>query len=534
MAYVIRQPCDEGVIRAGPAAAPCAKNAQPWVLAATIIGSSMVFINGSTVNVALPALQENLGATVVDVQWIINSYMLFLSALILLGGSLGDHFGRKRTFLIGVVLFTAASIWCGLVSTAGQLIAARAAQGIGGALLTPGSLAIISASFSAADRGRAIGLWSGFSALTSAIGPLLGGWLIDTFSWRWIFYMHVPMAVAVVVITVLFVPESRDEEVQGGLDWWGSLLATVGLGGLTYGLIESSNRGFGDTIVITTLALGVLLLIAFIVVEARISAPLVPLTLFRSRTFRGTNGLTLLLYTALGGSLFFLPLNLIQVQGYSATAAGAAFLPMILLISFLSRWAGGLVDTMGTKRPLIIGPIVAAVGFVLFAVPGIGGSYWTTFFPALVILGLGMSISVAPLTTAVMSSVPTHYSSTASGINNAISRIASLFATAALGIVMLVVFSGNLTTHLAGLGLPVESQQAVEASRTDLANIQVPANLDEGQRTAVTGAIDAAFIAGFRYVMYIAATLALASALVAWLTIEDRVQVEEPRPTLAT
>ncbi|MCG8348618.1 MAG: MFS transporter [Chloroflexales bacterium] len=524
---IIRQPCDEGVMRAGRVAVSCQTNVKSWVLAATILGSSMAFINGSTVNVALPALQSSLGATVIDVQWIINAYMLFLSALILLGGSLGDHFGRRRMFMLGVVIFTAASAWCGLVATPGQMIIARAIQGIGGALLTPGSLAIISASFPEGERGQAIGLWSGFSALTSALGPLLGGWLIDTFSWRWIFYINIPLAIAVLVISALFVPESRDEEVQGGLDWWGALLATLGLGGLTYGLIESSNRGFADLTVILAITLGIVLLIAFVVVELRSPAPLVPLTLFSSRVFSGANGLTLLLYTALGGSLFFLPLNLIQVQGYSATAAGAAFLPMILLLSLLSRWAGGLVSSVGAKRPLIIGPVIAALGFFLFTLPGIGGSYWTTFFPALVVLGLGMSISVAPLTTTVMGSVATHYAGTASGINNAVSRVANLFAIAAMGIVMLGVFSSSLAAQLTTLDIPTEARQDIEASRTDLANIQVPSGLAVEQAALAERVIDEAFVVGFRAVMYIAVVLALASAIVAWLTIADRAPAKQ-------
>ncbi len=524
MAYIIRQPCDEGVIRAGTADAPCSFPDRPWILAATILGSSMGFINGSTVNVALPALQAQLGASVVDVQWIVNSYTLFLAALILPGGSLGDHYGRKRIFMLGIVIFALASAWCGLVVTPEQLIVARSLQGVGGALLTPGSLAIISASFEVEARGRAIGLWSGFSALTAALGPLLGGWLIDTYSWRWIFFILLPMAIIVLAITWRYVPESRDEEVRGGLDWWGALLATLGLGGLTYGLIESSVRGFSDPLVLTTLALGVIMLAGFLFVETRVAAPMVPLTLFSSRTFSGANGLTLLLYMALGGALFFLPLNLIQVQGYTATQAGAAFLPMILLISFLSRWAGGLVDTFGARLPLVIGPIIAALGFFLFTLPDIGGSYWTTFFPALVVLGLGMAISVAPLTTTVMGAVATHYAGTASGINNAVSRVAALFAIAIFGVIMLIVFSINLETYLTPLDLTPDTRQTIEASRADLANIQVPVEVAPDTAGEIERAIDDAFVAGFRFVMYLASALALASALVAWAMIEGKAQ----------
>ncbi len=534
MSTITREPCDHGVILSGKHrsdSAPSragdqdraddAGSAKPWILVATIVGSSMVFINGSTVNVALPALQSQLGASVTDIQWIINAYSLFLASLILLGGSLGDHFGRKRLFVIGTVVFTLASVWCGLVNTPLNLIIARAAQGIGGALLTPGSLAIISASFAQKERGRAIGLWSGFSALTSAIGPLLGGWLIDTISWRWIFFIHVPLAIVVLFVTLTRVPESRDEEVKGGLDWTGAALATLGLGALTYGLIQWNNSGLGSPLVWGTLLAGVALLMAFIWIESRLESPMIPLNLFESGTFSGANLLTLLLYTALGGALFFLPLNLQQVQGYSATAAGAALLPFILLMSLLSSWTGGLVDSIGAKIPLTVGPIIAGAGFFLMSLPGIGGSYWTTFFLPLFVLGLGMAVSVAPLTTAVMGAVPTHLAGTASGINNAVSRVASLLAIAVLGIVMLSIFSGNLTSALAASDLPSEAQQQIENRRTDLAAIQPPENLDEQQVEAANQIVDESFLAGFRLVMYVAAGLAVASGGAAWFLIDD-------------
>jgi len=485
------------------------------------MGSSLIFINGSTVGVALPALQSDLGSSVVGIQWITNAYNLLLAALLLLGGSLGDHFGRKRVFMIGVAVFGLASVWCGLAPAVGPLILARGVQGVGGALLTPGSLAIISATFAQSERGRAIGLWSGFSALTAAAGPLLGGWLIDTLSWRWIFWMLLPFAILALLIAWWRVPESVDEKMQDGLDWWGALLATLSLGGLTYGLIESSARGFGDPFVIGALVAGAVLMGLFIWVEARQPEPMVPLTLFRSSTFSGANGLTFLLYAALGGALFFLPLNLIQVQGYSATAAGAAFLPMILLLSLLSSWAGGLVATVGARPPLIVGPLGAALGFFLLARPGIGGSYWTTFFPALVVLGLGMAVSVAPLTTTVMNSVADHYVGTASGINNAVSRVASLMAIAALGIVMLGVFNSMLTDQITPLQLSPAVQQQLDAERADLAAAHVPASLDESTAHQIQQAIDHSFLVGYRVVMYIAAAMAVASAVIAWFAIRD-------------
>jgi len=525
MTNVTHQPCDKGVILGGKVETTTHSVArQNWVLAATILGSSIAFINGSTMNVALPAIQADLEASVTDIQWILNSYTLFLAALILLGGSLGDHFGRKRVFTIGVVVFTLASVWCGLAPNAMQLIIARAVQGLGGALLTPGSLAIISATFTTQERGRAIGLWSGFSTLTSAIGPLLGGWLIDTVGWRWIFYMLVPLAITVVAITLRYVPESRDEEVKGGLDWWGAILATGGLGFITYALIESSNRGLGNVVVLGTIGLGIVLLVAFVLVEARQPAPMVPLNLFQDSTFSGTNILTFLLYMGLGAALFFLPLNLIQVQGYSATQAGAAFLPMILLMSFLSRWAGGLVDRVGAKLPLVVGPLLCGVGFFLFGLQGVGGSYWLTFFPAIVILGLGLAITVAPLTTTVMNAVPAHFSGTASGINNAVARVANLLAIAALGLVVLGVFGQELEQRVAALDLPPATQQAILAERTKLAAIAVPDGLSPAAQSEVQEAIDESFVQSFRVVAWISAVLAVISAAVAWVMVERKVE----------
>lgn len=532
MTEATKQPCDEGVILAGEAVRPVPVSAGLWVLAATILGSSMVFINGSTVNVALPAFQRELGATVADIQWIVNAYTLFLAALILLGGVLGDRYGRRRVFGAGVTLFALASVACGAAPTASTLIVARAVQGVGGALLTPGSLAIISAFFEDAERGRAIGLWAGFSSLTSALGPMLGGWLIDTISWRWIFYMHLPLAAIVLLITWFGMPETQDEAEpaakarSGGaaLDWRGALLVTLGLGALTYGLIASSERGFDDVVVWATIVGGVVLLAAFVWVESRQESPMMPLHLFRSRTFSGANGLTLLLYTALGGAFFFLPLNLIQVQGYSATAAGAALAPTILLLSLLSSWAGGLVSRVGARLPLVVGPAIAAAGFFLLSLPGIGGSYWTTFFPGLVVLGVGLAVAVAPLTTTVMSAVSRQYAGTASGINNAVSRVASLLAIAGLGIVMLSVFSSALQTRMQAMDVAPDARQEVMAQRTDLANIQPPSSMVEEQRAQVERAVNEAFVDGFRVVLYIMTALALGRALIAGLTIEPEVE----------
>jgi EmrB/QacA subfamily drug resistance transporter len=482
----------------------------------------MAFIDGTVVNVALPALQSNLHATVVDVQWVVESYALFLAALLLVGGSLGDRFGRRRVFVIGVCLFALASAACGLAQDIRQLIIARAVQGVGGALLVPGSLAIISASFDEDRRGQAIGTWSGFTAITTAFGPVLGGWLIEHVSWRAVFFLNLPLAVVVIVLSLWHVPESRAGEDKDSLDWAGAALATAGLGGVVYGLIESSRLGFTHPAVLATLIGGSLSLLIFIIVESRVRNPMLPLTLFRSRNFSGANLITLLLYTALSCVLFFFPLNLIQVQGYSATAAGAATLPFVLIMFSLSRWSGGLVKRYGAKLPLVVGPVVASLGVLLFTVPWIGGSYWKSFFPAVVVLGLGLAVSVAPLTTSVMSAVAQERAGVASGINNAVSRTAGLLAVAALGIVMLHAFNSRLEQRLNALNVTPEARALLDVQRSKLAGAEIPTSLPAEAQAQLKQAVNESFVAGFRTVMRIAAGLALLSALGAWLMIEGK------------
>jgi len=492
----------------------------------------MAFIDSTVVNVALPALQANLNATIVDVQWVIEAYSLLLSALLLVGGSLGDHYGRRRVFLIGVALFAAASTWCGLAPDIHQLIIARAAQGLGAALLVPGSLAIISSSFPENERGRAIGTWSGFSAITTAIGPVVGGWLIEHLSWRAIFFINIPIALLIMFISLWRVPESSDKESKG-LDWLGAILVTFGLAALVYGLIESSRLGFGDRSVFASLFAAAVLLAFFLIIETRISNPMLPLVLFRSQTFTGANLLTFLLYSALGGTLFFLPLNLIQVQHYSATAAGAAFLPFILIMFLLSRWAGGLVERYGSKIPLVVGPLIAALGFALFMLAGLNAGYWQTFFPAVAVLGTGMAVSVAPLTTTVMNSVDQNRVGIASGVNNAVARGAGLLAIAVLGIVMLHSFNDALDRRLTYANVPPAVWQSLQPQRTKLAAASLPNELDQMTQQLVGQTIAESFVHAFRLIMAIGATLAAASAIVAWVLIGKAAQKESPRSSKA-
>ncbi len=478
----------------------------------------MAFIDSTVVNVALPALQANFHATVVGVQWVIESYGLFLGALILAGGSLGDLFGRRFMFVLGTTIFAAASLTCGLASNIQQLILARSIQGVGAALLVPGSLAIISSSFDEKSRGQAIGTWSGFTAITTAVGPVLGGWLVQHASWRWVFLINLPLAAATIMISLWQIPEGRSTA-AGRVDWLGALFVTFGLGGLVTGFIESVNRGWGDPLVRASLIVGCGCLIIFLVVETRVASPMVPLTLFASSTFSGANLLTLFLYAATGILFFLFPLNLIQVQGYSATAAGGAILPLILLIFVLSRWSGGLVARYGPRLPLIVGPLVVALGFVLFAVPSVGGNYWRVFFPSVVVLGFGMAITVAPLTTVVMDSVGPERVGAASGINNAVARVAGVLAIAVLGIVMVNAFSFHLNRSLARLPLPPDAVQMLRSDESKLAGLQVPAELDPGTRASLTSSIREAFISGFREVMLICAGLSAASAGAAFLMI---------------
>jgi EmrB/QacA subfamily drug resistance transporter len=478
----------------------------------------MAFIDSTVVNVALPAMQASFHANVVDVQWVVESYGLFLGALILVGGSLGDVFGRRLVFLGGVALFAAASVGCGVAPNIPVLNFARSVQGVGAALLVPGSLAIISTSFDEKSRGKAIGTWSGFTAITTALGPVLGGWLVQHASWRWVFFINIPFAAVVMAISLWRIPDSRSAT-AGRVDWTGAVLATLSLGGIVFGFIESTNLGWRSPLVLVTLIGGIGCLAGFGMFELRTSSAMVPLELFRNPGFSGANLLTLFLYAAIGIFFFLFPLNLIQVQGYSSTATGAAILPLILLMFFLSRWSGGLVARYGARSPLIIGPLIVAFGFILFTVPSLADNYWKTFFLPILVLGFGMAVTVAPLTTDVMSSVDQDRVGTASGINNAVARVAGVLAIAVFGIVMVYGFRARLDRSLATFSLPPEMLQAIRAQEIRLAGLQVPAGLDPGATAVIKDSIGQAFVFGFRIVMLICAGLSVCSAAVAWLMI---------------
>ncbi|HXA17270.1 MAG TPA: DHA2 family efflux MFS transporter permease subunit [Thermoanaerobaculia bacterium] len=485
-----------------------------WTLAAAILGSSMAFIDGTVVNIAIPVLQRSLGVTVSDAQWIVDAYLLVLSSLTLAGGALGDHLGRRKVFAIGIATFAAASAVCGAAANAQQLIAARALQGLGAALLVPGSLAIITATFPAGERGRAIGTWSSLTSLGVIAGPLFGGWLVQTVSWRAVFYINLPIAAITLLIVWFSMSPDRAAEEPGRIDWGGTLLVTIALAALTFGMIEAPSRGMRSSLVIGSLLLGTIAFVAFVALERRIESPIMPLTLFRSRVFSGANLLTLLLYAALSTVTFLLPFNLIQVQHYSPSQAGAAFLPFVVTMTILSRWTGGLADRFGPRLPLTVGPLLACCGFILLACPSIGGSYWMTFFPGVLTLGLGMATTVAPLTTTVMTSFGEEkHAGAASGINNTVARAAGLLSIALFGALCIMIFAPALDTRLASAGASPALRQAMAAQRLRLAEAKPPATLDAGERARVSAAVDQAFVRAFRISMLTAAALAALSAV---------------------
>jgi len=491
-----------------------------WLLAAAVIGSGMTYLDGTVVTVALPIMHGDLGATFLSMQWVISAYALFLSALLLVGGALGDNWGLRRVYVIGIALFAIASLLCGVARDAEELIIARAIQGIGGALLVPGSLALLNAAFALGERSKAIATWSALAAVAPGLGPWLGGWITDTLSWRWIFFINIPLALIAIGILLGCVRETPHAKGLKRLDWGGATTVTPGLGGSVFGFIESGRLGFMHPAVIGSLFGGVALLLLFCLIERRVEQPMMPLSLFRSTTFVGANAVTLFLCFGLGGTFFFLPFLLIEVRGYSAMGAGAVLLPTILCIVVLSRWAGTIANRIRPRTMLVAGPSLAAIGFLMFGFTDARGNYWTDLFPAAMVVGLGLAATVAPLSTTVMAAASASRSGVASAINNAVSRTASLIAIPILGVIVLAASNAELDRQFGGLGLSSELREQLSGERLKLAAAEIPETVGPSLRKALGASIDAAFLVGYRRAMFVTAALAILGAIFGALLIE--------------
>lgn len=497
------------------------------ILTATIIAAGMIYLDGTVVTVALPQIQKEFQASVSGLQWLVDIYILFLTIPILVAGSLSDRYGRRKLFNIGLVAFTLASVVCGAATNLPQLVLARVFQGISGAIMLPGSLAILNATFPPERRGRTVGTWSAFTPLTTAIGPLLGGWLVDNVSWRAAFYLNVPLAMITLFLSLRYIPESKSEKTPESQDWLGAGLITLGLGGLIFGLIEGPKRGWADLLVWLSLAASLICLVAFAVIETRISHPMVPFSLFKHRVYSGITLVTFILYFAMSGVFFFFTLNLQQIQKVSATEAGAAFMPIIILMFLMSRRAGNFADKVGPRLPMIIGPVVIALGFFMYIVPGVEANYWLTFLPATIVFGIGLGITVAPLTTVALGAVPTHISGLASGVSNAVSRAATMLAVAMLGFLMVIRFDASLEAHTRTLPLSAQDRSLLEQEALKLGGAEAPRHLEPALKAQVETAIDESFISSFRLMMGLCAVLALISAMISAGTISNRITHHE-------
>jgi EmrB/QacA subfamily drug resistance transporter len=403
-----------------------------WVLLATVLGSAMASIDATVVGIALPTIGRDFHASLGALQWVVTGYTLTLAGLLLMAGALGDKYGRKKWFVIGVTWFAIASLLCGVAPSAGFLIGARALQGVGAALLTPGSLAILEAVFRPDDRGKAIGAWAGFSGVGTAIGPFLGGWLVAAASWRWIFAINLPLAVVVIAVTLRHVPENRDPAATGPIDVAGGALVTLGLIGLTYGLIQGPGGHWGDPLVLAGLLGGLLLLAAFIWWEHHTPSPMLPLNLFASGQFTAANVVTFVVYGGIGGALFLLPIQLQEVSGYTALESGIALLPVTAITLALSQRSGALADKIGPRLQMSVGPVLVGLGLCLFTLITASGDYFTEVLPGVVVFGLGLAVAVAPLTSTVLAAVPAEHAGMASAVNNDVARAAALIAVALL------------------------------------------------------------------------------------------------------
>jgi EmrB/QacA subfamily drug resistance transporter len=497
-----------------PIPAPISRARERWILAATITASTMAFSDMTIVNVALPVLQDSLGASFAAVQWVVEAYTLVLSAMILVGGAIGDLFGRRRVFSIGIVIFALASLGCGLARDAELLILARGVQGFGAALMMPGSLAIVSASFPRDRQGDAIGLWSASTGISMAVAPAFGGWLIDTFSWHAAFLINLPLAALALGITLRFVPESRSDHARA-LDLVGMALAILGLGALTYGLIAAGEHGFADLHSGGPMLGGVLALVLFVLAEKRARDPMVPLRMFKLPNFGGIQAFTFLLWAALHGTTFFVPFRLMQVQGLKPTEAGMALLPLVIIASLLARWFGKVADKVDPRLLLVGGAILTGCGFFLLALPDANTHYLIGFMPPLILMGLGMGMCQVPVTVVALNAAGPSHVGTSSAINNMAARTGGLIAIAVFGLVLAHGFSAALTPALQAAGLPDAARAALELQRAKLAGAIVPADLSPEQQAAATAAIKSAFITGYRWAMGVAGAMAFVSALVA-------------------
>lgn len=504
-----------------------------WTMASVILASSMAFIDSTALNVVLPSLQKSLRATGSDLFWILNAYLLMLASLILIGGSLGDKLGRKKVFMAGIVVFIAGSAACGFAPTVNFLIAFRLLQGIGGALMIPGSLSLLSSSINENERGKAIGTWSAITTVVTIGGPVIGGALGDAGLWRYIFFINVPIGILALFILWRKVGEIRDTNSDGALDLGGAITTLLGLALLTFGFLRMPALGFGHWQVVGSLAAGICLLTVFILIERRSKSPMMPLSLFASPTFSGANLLTFFLYAGLGAGMLFLSLNLVQVQGFSQLESGLTFLPFTVLMVTIARFAGGLADKKGPRLLLIAGPAMAGIGLLLlsFVKQTTGPSaYWTSFFPGVLVLGLGMSFTVAPLTTTVMSSVGDQFSGAASGINNAMTRISGVFANAIFGALAVLFFSGTLQDKIKDLPLGAGEKQEIMAEAVNLGNAKVPASLHTAaDRAVVEKAYHTSFIDAYARILRISAALAFLGALMSFLFIKNKSDIHKKR-----
>ena len=493
-----------------------------WIMVSSILASSMAFIDGTALNVVLPSLQKGLNAGGTDIFWILNAYLLMLAALILIGGSLGDQLGRKKIFMIGISIFIAGSAACGFAPDVTTLVVFRMIQGIGGALMIPGSLSLISSSIRAQERGKAIGTWSAATTIVTMGGPALGGAFADAGLWRYIFFINIPIGLAALIILGFEVKESRDEDSDHKLDYPGAIAIALGLALLTFGFLRIPALGIENLQVIGSLTAGSIFLAVFIIIENKSRHPMMPLKLFNNATFSGANLLTLFLYAGLGAGMLFMSLNMVQVQGYSQLQSGLTFLPFTFLMIGIARYAGSLADKHGPRVLLITGPAVTGAGLLMLSFikqTSGAGDYWTSFFPGILVFGFGMSLTVAPLTAAVMGSVGDHLSGTASGVNNAVSRIAGVFTNAIFGTLAVLFFTTALQHRVGSINLNAFQKHAVMAQAADLGNAHVPAVIAANGKALIEKAYQDSFIAMYSLIMKIAAGLGFAGALMACIFI---------------